>query len=105
MPEDANFIARVVCTAIASEEGLRSYCGEEYEKVITQIAENKGTQYSWENALIAEVDGKPAGGVVAYDWACLHPLRSKTWDIWRRREYASEPPQCLVPKRVSVDNR
>lgn len=81
VPEDANFIAKVVCTAIASEEGLRSYCGEEYEKVITQIAENKGTQYSWENALIAEVDGKPAGGIVAYDGALLHPLRSKTWDI------------------------
>lgn len=81
LPTDATFIAQVVCTAIASEEGLRSYCGEEYERVITQIAENKGTQYSWENALIAEVDGKPAGGIVAYDGALLHPLRSKTWDI------------------------
>lgn len=81
MPTDASFIAQVVCTAIASEDGLRSYCGEEYEKVITQIAEAQGTQYSWENALIAEVDGKPAGGIVAYDGALLHPLRSKTWDI------------------------
>ena len=81
VPTDASFIAKVVCTAIASEEGLRSYCGEEYEKVITQIAEAQGTQYSWENALIAEVDGKPAGGIVAYDGAQLHPLRSKTWDI------------------------
>ena len=81
VPEDASFIAKVVCTAIASEEGLRSYCGEEYEKVITQIAATIGTQYSWENTLIAEVDGKPAGGIVAYDGALLHPLRSKTWDI------------------------
>lgn len=81
VPEDANFIAQVVCTAIASEEGLRSYCGEEYPKVIAQIAEAQATQYSWENALIAEVDGKPAGGIVAYDGALLHPLRSKTWDI------------------------
>lgn len=79
--EDARFIAQVVCTAIASEEGLRSYCGEEYEKVITQIAATKGTQYSYENTLIAEEDGKPAGGIVAYDGALLHQLRSKTWDI------------------------
>ena len=81
LPADASFIAKVVCTAIASEEGLRSYCGEEYEKVIAKIAEAEATQYSWENTLIAEVDGKPAGGIVAYDGALLHPLRSKTWDI------------------------
>lgn len=81
VPKDASFIAQVVCTAIASEEGLRSYCGEEYEKVITQIAATKSTQYSYENTLIAAVDGQPAGGIVAYDGARLHPLRSKTWDI------------------------
>lgn len=81
MPADASFIAKVVCTAIASEEGLRSYCGDDYVDVITQIAATKGTQYSYENTLIAEVDGKPAGGIVAYDGAQLHPLRSKTWDI------------------------
>lgn len=81
LPTDATFIAQVVCTAIASEDGLRSYCGDDYVDVITQIAATKGTQYSYENTLIAEVDGKPVGGIVAYDGALLHPLRSKTWDI------------------------
>lgn len=79
LPTDATFIAQVVCTAIASEEGLRSYCGEEYAKVIAQIVATEGTQYSYENTLIAEVDGQPAGAIVAYDGALLHQLRSKTW--------------------------
>ena len=79
--EDAPFIAQVVCTAIACEESLRGYCGENYMDVITQIASEEGTQYSWQNALIAEVDGCLAGGIVAYDGAKLYPLRGKTWDI------------------------
>ena len=79
--EDAPFIAQVVCIAIACEGSLKGYCGENYMDVIAQIAAEEGTQYSWQNALIAEVDGCLAGGIVSYHGAKLYPLRAKTWDI------------------------
>ncbi len=82
--EDAATIARAVAMAIGDKEALRAYCGDDYMAVLTQIAATKGTQYSWQYALVAEVDGTAAGAVVGYDGDDLQPLREGTFAIVRQ---------------------
>ena len=82
--EDAATIARAVAMAIGDKEALRAYCGDDYMAVLTQIAATKGTQYSWQYALVAEVDGTAAGAVVGYDGDDLQPLREGTLAIVRQ---------------------
>lgn len=82
--EDAATIARAVAMAIGDKEALRAYCGDDYMAVLTQIAATKGTQYSWQYALVAEVDGTAAGSIVGYDGDDLQPLREGTFAIVRQ---------------------
>ncbi|MBP3423785.1 MAG: GNAT family N-acetyltransferase [Alistipes sp.] len=82
--EDAATIACAVAMAIGDKEALRAYCGNDYMAVLTQIAATKGTQYSWQYALVAEVDGTAAGAVVGYDGDDLQPLREGTFAIVRQ---------------------
>lgn len=76
---DAATIAEVIAMAIGDEAGLRNYCGEEYITVLREIARREATQYSWQNALIAELNGVVAGAVVGYDGAQLYTLREGTF--------------------------
>ena len=78
--EDAYLIAKVVGMAIG-EESMRHYCGNSWMDVITHIARQDNTQYSYRNALIAEINGTPAGAIIGYDGAHLHALRQPTFDI------------------------
>ncbi len=64
--------------AVGDQTALCRYCGEEYHTVLTEIAHREHTQYSWQNALVAEVDGVAAGAVVGYDGARLAELREGT---------------------------
>lgn len=80
-PEDAHIIALTIAMAIGDEVALRNYCGEHYLDVLTEIALTEATQYSWQNALIAEYNGVVAGAVVGYDGANLEALRSGTLAI------------------------
>ncbi len=82
--EDAATIARAVAMAIGDKEALRAYCGDDYMAVLTQIAATKDTQYSWQYALVAEVDGTAAGAVVGYDGDDLQSLREGTFAIVRQ---------------------
>ena len=82
--EDAMIIAQVVAMAIGDEEALRNYCGNEYIAVLAEIAAHEATQYSWQNAVVAEVDGVTAGAVVGYDGARLYPLRNGTFNVLRK---------------------
>ena len=77
--KDAEIIAKIVAMAIGDEEGLRNYCGEEYITVLTEVARREATQYSWQNALVAEVEGVVAGAIVGYDGAKLYTLREGTF--------------------------
>lgn len=77
--EDAAIIAEAVAMAIGDEIALRNYCGQEYIAVLTEIARREATQYSWQYALVAEVDGVAVGAVVGYDGAELHALREGTF--------------------------
>ena len=82
--EDAEIIAQVVAMAIGDECALRNYCGEDYMCVLAEIARGDATQYSWRNAIIAEIDGNVAGAVVGYDGAHLYALREGTFAVLRQ---------------------
>ena len=53
--------------------------------MLTEVAEQRATQYSWQYALIAEVDGVTAGAIVGYDGAKLAQLREGTFATLRKR--------------------
>ena len=82
--EDAAAIAEVVAMAIGDQVALHDYCGERYLDVLTEVAQTDGTQYSWRNALVAEVDGVVAGAIVGYDGALLGRLREGTFGVVRK---------------------
>ena len=75
--DDAPLIAKVVAMAIG-EEGSRHYCGDDHQLVLEELARLEDSQYSYRNAMIAEVDGIPAGAAVAYDGADLYAMRDVT---------------------------
>lgn len=81
--EDAEVIAKVVAMAIGDEEALRNYCGNDFRAVLTVVAQRESTQYSWQNALVAEVDGIVAGAIIGYAGARLGELRNGTYAVLR----------------------
>ena len=82
-PDDAAIIAEVIAMGIGDEMALRDYCGEDYIAVLMEIARREATQYSWQQTLVAEVDGVAVGAVVGYDGAELHALREGTFATLR----------------------
>ena len=82
---DAEVVAKAVAMAIGDEVALQNYCGVEYLDVLAEIARREATQYSWQYALVAEVDGVTAGAVVGYDGARLSELREGTFAVLRER--------------------
>lgn len=88
---DAALIAQVVAMAIGDEEGVRHYCGEQYLDVLTDIASQSDTQYSWQQTLVAEVDGEAVGAVVGYDGGELSRLREGTYSVIRKTIAEAQP--------------
>ena len=84
-PEDSVLIAQAVAMAIGDEVALQSYCGKDYLTVLSEIVTQKGTQYYWQSALVAEFEGIVAGAIVGYDGAHLHTLRDGTLSILQKR--------------------
>lgn len=84
-PEDSGIIAQAVAMAIGDEVALRAYCGDDYISVLTEIASREQTQYSWQSAFVAEIDGIATGAIVGYDGATLKALRDGTFAILRER--------------------
>ena len=81
--DDAATVALAVALAIGDQGALQAYCGQNYLSVLTEIARREQTQYSWQNALIAEVNGVTAGAIVGYDGAQLGQLREGTFACLR----------------------
>lgn len=76
-PEDAPIIAATLTMALGKET-MKLYCGENYQDVLEELVRMENTQYSYRNALVADVNGTPAGAIVGYDGARLHELRRPT---------------------------
>lgn len=77
--EDAGLIAKVVAAAINTEEGYALL------PVFRELAEMENSQYSYKNALVAEVCGEPVGAVVGYDGAKLQKLRLSLLTLYQER--------------------
>lgn len=81
-PEEAAQIAGLLMLAWPVDEILESN-GISYEELhayITHVAENKGNIYSFENTVVAEIDGKIAGAMCAYDGAEYQRLKQPIVD-------------------------
>lgn len=81
---DASIIASALAMALG-EASMRMYCGENYREVLKELARMEHTQYSYCNALVADVNGHPAGAIVGYDGARLHELRKPTLALIQER--------------------
>lgn len=86
--DDARIIAEAVAMAIGTASVVH-YCGEDYMTALQEVALLEGTQYSYKCALIAEVDGQPAGALCGYDGALLESLRERTLEVIRKQNVAS----------------
>lgn len=81
--EDARIIAEAIAMAIGSASVVQ-YCGDEYMQALQEVSLEEGTQYSYANTLIAEVDGVPVGAICGYDGALLAELRDNTLKVIRK---------------------
>lgn len=83
-PSDASIIASALTMALG-EETMKRYCGANSQSVLEELARREDTQYSYRNALVADVNGTPAGAIVGYDGARLHELRKPTLRLIEER--------------------
>ena len=67
---DAEFVATAVFMALGGDPKARALY-----PIFRELAGRELSQYSYRNALVATVDGEPAGAIVAYDGARLQELR------------------------------
>lgn len=74
-PSDSMIIATAVCMAVDYDTSHPIY------PVFEELARYDISQYSWRNALIAEVDGQAAGAIVGYDGAMLERLREPIFPL------------------------
>ncbi len=81
--DDIALIVRVLVMAMG-EDAAPTYCGEKYLDVLGEIVATQGTQYHYSNAWVAELDGRPAAALVAYDGAELPRLRANTLAVVHR---------------------
>lgn len=75
-PADAQLLATVITLAIGGDP--KTF---ELYPVFLELAGRKSSQYSYCNAIIAEVEGVAAGAIVGYDGARLHELRAPIYDL------------------------
>ncbi|MCM1356057.1 MAG: GNAT family N-acetyltransferase [Staphylococcus sp.] len=78
--EDAGTIAEAIVMAIGEDLAIK-YCGDDYPVVMDDIIMTDGTQFSYHNALIAEVDNIPAGAIIGYDGGSIKQLKDKTFSV------------------------
>ena len=73
---DAPFVARCVCLALHHE------LSEEEIPNVAAICRRTDVLYSYRHALIAWVDGRPAGLCLCYDGADYHEMRNITFPLF-----------------------
>ena len=76
---DACFLGLVVVMALGADETHPLY------DIFVELAGRDDAQYSFCNALVAEVDGVSAGAIIGYDGGRLHELRAPLYAIMQQR--------------------
>lgn len=71
--DDSLFVAKCVCMA------LHTSPTEDELKHFAEVCRMEDVLYSYRNAMIAEVDGVPAGLCLAYDGKNYHEIRVRTF--------------------------
>ena len=72
---DARLVAYAVLRAL--DMGM-----EEMERFVVSCSD-ENAMYSWKDSFVAEVDGKPAGCLIAYEGSRYKALRERTWPrLW-----------------------
>ena len=81
--EEAAQIAELFMLAWPVDEIMESngLTREQLHESITLIAANEKTIYSYENTIVAEIDGKVAGAMCAYDGADYQSLKQPIIDV------------------------
>ena len=83
LKEEASQIAELFMLAWPVDEILESngLTHEQLHESITMVSASEETIYSFENTLVAEVDGKVVGAMCAYDGADYQRLKQPVVDI------------------------
>lgn len=83
LKEEASQIAELFMLAWPVDEILESNCltYEQLHEQITLVATSEETIYSYENTLVADIDGKVVGAMCAYDGADYQRLKQPVVDI------------------------
>lgn len=77
--DDAGFIAEVVAVALGADLWNDSGTHSLPDEALREVCRRSDTLYSWQHSLIAEINGEPAGGIVAYDGHDYPALRQRTF--------------------------
>lgn len=75
--EDSNFIAWAILTAV----GIDNPSAEVLARQEEMLCRRCDVLYSWNNSLVAEIDGKVVGSLTCYDGTNYRPLRETTFLI------------------------
>lgn len=74
-------------------------------KAFLNVCLRKDTLYSWSRMRVLFFDGKPVGGMIAYDWKKYSELRDKTWKLCRFFDQAIESiAQECYPGEYYIDS-
>lgn len=74
---DATLVGRVVLMALHYDET------HPFATIFAELAARDVSQYSYRNALVAEVDGSVIGAIIGYDGARLEELRKPLFELMR----------------------
>jgi len=76
--DDAPFVALVMMEAVGVPMMEQ---GEMPSEELTSICLRPDTLYSYKNATIAEIDGKPVAGLIAYNGKGYHEVKKHTFSL------------------------
>ena len=76
---DAPLVGRVVLMALHYDDT------HPLAPIFAELASREVSQYSYRNALVAEVDGSVVGAIIGYDGARLEELRKPLFELMREK--------------------
>jgi ribosomal protein S18 acetylase RimI-like enzyme len=76
---DATLVGRVVLMALHYDDT------HPLAPIFAELAAREVSQYSYRNALVAEVDGSVVGAIIGYDGARLEELRKPLFELMREK--------------------